>query len=95
MSSDTASVRDFLLFVVQSLVEHPDEVCLDEVDSDKQTTFELSVHPDDLSAVLGDNRSVAQALDTVLSACAYKQRSRASLRILDGAESSHGEEATA
>lgn len=86
MAGDTAPLRDFIGYVIRSLVEHPDEVDLEEIDEDRQTVFEVSVHPDDLAAITGVDDVVAQALHTVLDACAYKHRARAELVLLDGSE---------
>lgn len=83
MAANTAPVREFIDCVVRSLVEHPDEVDLEEVDEGRRTIFELSVHPDDQAAITGEGDAVADALRTVLDACAYKHRAHAELVILD------------
>ena len=86
MAADTAPLREFLGYVVRSLVENPDEVDLAEVEEGRRTVFELSVHPDDQAAITGADDQVAEALKTVLDACAYKHRARAELVILDALE---------
>ena len=83
MAGDTAPLLDFIGYVARSLVEHPEDVVLEEVDEGRHKVFELSVHADDLSAITGEDDSVAEALRTVLDACAYKHRARAELVILE------------
>ena len=83
MAADTDKLHDFIDYVVRSLVEHPDEVDLTEVEESRRSIFELSVHPDDQAAITGEDDAVADALRTVLDACAYKHRVRAELVILD------------
>jgi|SaaInl4_150m_RNA_FD_contig_31_560285_length_519_multi_6_in_0_out_0_2 uncharacterized protein len=83
MAADTAPLLDFIGYVVRSLVENADEVDLIEVEEGRQTVIELSVHPDDQDAITGEDDVVADALRTVLDACAYKHRVRAELVILD------------
>ena len=99
MSDSAASPSEFLRFVVSSLVEHPDDLDLSEIEKDRKTTFELGVHPDDLDAVVGSDGQVASALRMVLDACAYKHRTRVSLVIREepsqGGDSDDQEEASA
>lgn len=83
MAATSPGPREFLEFVVSSLVDHPDEIEFAEIDKDKGTTYELGVHPDDLPGLIGRRGKVAAALRTVLDACAYKHRCGARLVILD------------
>ena len=80
--AESASVHDFLHYVVNSVVSHPDDVRIDEIEDGKGTTFELALHPEDLDALNQGEESIGQALRTVLDACAYKQRARVQLVIL-------------
>ncbi len=82
--ADTAPVRGFLEFVVGSLLSHPDDASIDEIDGNKRTTFELSVHGDDLDYLNADGGRVGQAMATMIDACAYKHRVRAELVIGSG-----------
>ena len=77
----TAPVRGFLDFVVGSLLAHPGDASIDEVDGSKNTRFELSVHSDDLAYLNADDGRVGQAIATMVDACAYKHRVRAELII--------------
>ncbi|MCP4871146.1 MAG: hypothetical protein GY898_20755 [Proteobacteria bacterium] len=79
--ADTAPVRGFLDFVVGSLLSHPGDAQIDEVDGDKNTRFELSVHDEDLAYLNADEGRVGQAIATMVDACAYKHRLRAELVI--------------
>ncbi len=56
--ADTAPVRGFLDFVVGSLLSHPGDAQIDEVDGDKNTRFELSVHDEDLAYLNADEGRV-------------------------------------
>jgi len=73
--------HDFLLFLVCSLTEHPDAVCIDETSGDKdRTIFQVTVDPADKDTITGGD--VADALHTAFSAYTYKHRIRASLELL-------------
>ena len=86
--AESASVQEFLHYVVNSVVSHPDDVRIDELEDGRGTTFELSLHQEDLEALNQGDEPIGQALRTVLDACAYKHRARVQLVILgdDAAE---------
>jgi len=83
MTTAPTDPREFLEFMVSSLVDNPDDIEIAEIDKDKGTIYELGVHADDLPGLIGRRGKVAAALRTVLDACAYKHDSRARLVILD------------
>jgi predicted RNA-binding protein YlqC (UPF0109 family) len=83
MNATSTDPREFLEFMVSSLVDNPDDIEIAEIDKDKGTIYELGVHADDLSGLIGRRGKVAAALRTVLDACAYKHDRRARLVILD------------
>lgn len=83
MDLESTDPREFLEFMVASLVDHPDDIEIAEIDKDKGTVYELGVHEDDLPGLLGSHGEIAAALRTVLDACAYKHRRNARLVILD------------
>jgi hypothetical protein len=76
-------MKDLLQHMVKELVDHPDDVQIEEMTGDKVTTLELRVAPDDLGKVIGRRGRTAGAMRLILSAAATKQRKRAVLEILD------------
>jgi len=78
---DTAPVRGFIDFVVGSLLAHPGDAHVGEVNSDQNTRYQLSVHADDLAYLDADEGRVGQAITTMVDACAYKHHVRAELII--------------
>lgn len=95
MGDATAQVRGFIEFALGTLLDHPDSVQLDEVDEDKNTVFELTVHEADYEYLRADEGRVGEALMTMVDACAYKHRIRAALSIGTDAAPDASEEATA
>ena len=83
MNPDSIDPREFLEFMVSSLVGNPDAIEIAEIDKEKGTIYELGVHEDDLDVLFGDDGQLASALRIVLDACSYKQRRRTRLVILD------------
>lgn len=77
-------MKDFVEFVVKKLVDHPEEVKVVQVDSEKTVILELSVKEGDLGKVIGKKGRTARALRTLLSAAAAKQgQKRALLEIIE------------
>jgi predicted RNA-binding protein YlqC (UPF0109 family) len=82
--SETApALRELVLYLARALVEHPDEVAVEEIDEPDGTVFELKVAESDLGRVIGRQGRTAKALRTVLSAASAKMKRRAILEILE------------
>ena len=54
--------------LVRGIVDHPDDVRVDLVDSRRGRRLEVRVHPDDLGKVIGRNGRTAKALRLVMNA---------------------------
>jgi len=77
-------MKDFIKYIVQKLVDNPDEVNVTQVDSEKTIILELSVKEGDLGKVIGKKGRTAKALRTLLTAAAAKQgQKRAILEIIE------------
>lgn len=76
-------LRDLILFLARSLVEHPDQVEVQEIEEPDALVYELKVAESDLGRVIGRQGRTAKALRTVLSAASAKMRRRAILEILE------------
>jgi predicted RNA-binding protein YlqC (UPF0109 family) len=76
-------MRELVEHLVRALVDHPDEVDVRQVDGERTVMFEVKVSPEDMGKVIGRQGRTANALRTLVSAAAMKQRKRATLEILD------------
>ncbi len=70
-------------FVVKKLVDHPEEVVVNEVSGEQATIIELKVSPEDLGKVIGKEGRTARSLRTLIHAAATKSKKRAVLEILE------------
>jgi predicted RNA-binding protein YlqC (UPF0109 family) len=77
------ALRELVLYLARALVEHPDEVVVEEIEEPDATVFELKVAESDLGRVIGRQGRTAKALRTVLSAASAKIQRRAILEILE------------
>ena len=64
-------MKELLEYLARGLVEHPDEVRVNEVsDGDGSMVLELSVAEDDYGSIIGRGGRTAHALRTVVKAAA-------------------------
>ena len=90
--------------MVKALVDHPEEVLVTEVDSERVVVFELRLNQTDVGKVIGKSGRTITAIRTLLTSSAAKQGKRAMLEIIepgrergrprDGEQPRDGEEPT-
>jgi predicted RNA-binding protein YlqC (UPF0109 family) len=76
-------VRDLLEYLAKSLVDHPEEVQVNETETDTTVVLELTVAKDDIGKVIGKQGRIARALRTIVKASAVKNGKRAIVEIVD------------
>ena len=78
-------MKELLEYLARGLVEHPDQVRVNEVhEDDGVIVLELSVADDDYGNVIGRGGRTAAALRTVVKAAATKSKRRVFVDIVDG-----------
>jgi predicted RNA-binding protein YlqC (UPF0109 family) len=65
------------------LVDHPDQIEIDEVKGDLTSVIELMVNRENISKVIGRQGQTAQAIRIILYAASAKARKPVLLEILD------------
>jgi hypothetical protein len=75
-------MKGLLEYLVTQLVDHPDEVEVKEIETNRETILELRVAPADTGKVIGKGGRIAQALRTVVKAAAMKEGKRVTVEIL-------------
>ncbi len=77
-------VKELLIYLVEGLVDDPDEVSVEQFEEDDGTVvLELAVAAEDYGKVIGRGGRTAQALRTVVRASATSARRRVLLDIVD------------
>ena len=76
-------MKELLEYLAQGLVEHPDQVRVNEVHEDDATVLELSVADDDYGNVIGRGGRTAAALRTVVKTAAARSKRRVFVDIVD------------
>ena len=76
-------MKELIELIARSLVDHPDDVRVSEVEGAQTTVLELRVADGDLGKVIGKQGRTARAIRTLLSASGTKQKKRFVLEILE------------
>lgn len=77
------SSRATLDFIVSFLVDHPEDVRVEETEEGSTIIYDLIVHPDDIGKVIGKSGRTARAIRTVVKAAAAKEDRNAIVEIVD------------
>lgn len=75
--------KELVGFIAKSLVDNPDKVEINMVESEKSTIIELSVDDSDIGKIIGKHGRIAKAIRTILSAVSNKSNKRILLDIID------------
>lgn len=78
--SDVAD-KNFLEFVVKSLVDNPDDVKVDRKVDEMGVLLTLKVNPANMGQVIGRSGNTAKALRTLLRVVGMKHNARVTLKI--------------
>lgn len=81
--SGSSQLVDLVSLIAKALVDHPDQVEVQEVPGDRIPRIELSVAREDIGKVIGKDGRTAQSIRTLLAAAASKTGRRAHLDIVD------------
>jgi predicted RNA-binding protein YlqC (UPF0109 family) len=76
-------MKELVELITRSLVDHPEQIAIDEIDGEEATVYELRVAGEDLGKVIGKQGRTARAIRTILSTAAAKQQRRVVLEIVE------------
>ncbi len=75
-------LKDLVEVIAKALVDHPEEVHVNEVEGERSIILELKVAPDDMGKVIGKQGRIAKAIRTVVKAAATREDKRVVVEIL-------------
>ena len=74
-------MRELVEVLAQSLVDHPEEVTVQETEKDNEILLELKVAQEDMGKVIGKQGRIAKAIRAVVKAAASKTDKKAIVEI--------------
>lgn len=80
---DRVGSKALLELIVKNLVDHPDEVHVDEVEHAQEAVLELSVAQADMGRVIGKNGRVINAIRALIQVAAVKEGKQTTVEILE------------
>jgi predicted RNA-binding protein YlqC (UPF0109 family) len=69
--------------IVKPLVDYPADVKVEEQEDERQVTYILTVHQEDVGKVIGKQGRTARSIRTILGAAGMKLNRRFTLEILE------------
>jgi predicted RNA-binding protein YlqC (UPF0109 family) len=76
-------MKELVKYIAKALVDHPEEVDVNEIEGEQTSVIELKVAKEDLGKVIGKQGRTARAMRTILSAASTKIRKRSVLEIIE------------
>lgn len=75
-------MKTLIEFILNRLVDYPEEVVVDEIDDGDIWRYTITVHPDDVGRVIGKQGSVINAIRTIAKIKAIKDGERVHIEVL-------------
>ena len=77
------AVKELIEVMAKALVDHPDQVHVNEVSGQQTSVIELRTAKEDLGKIIGKQGRNVQAMRTILHAASTKLKKRAVLEIIE------------
>ena len=76
-------MKELLTYIIQSLVENPDEVSVTERKADGETVFEVRVAEGDMGKVIGRQGRIVKEIRVLMKAVGQRKGKKVSVEIMD------------
>lgn len=83
LDDEEISMRELVEYIARALVDFPDQVEVEAMESQNSVILELKVAPDDVGKVIGKGGQTAKAMRKILSAAATKLHKKSLLQIIE------------
>ena len=76
-------MKELLLYMAKSLVDHPEEVTVTETEGDDGKVLELRVAEGDMGKVIGRQGRIAKEIRTIVKTVAQRTGEKVTVEIVD------------
>ena len=76
-------MKELLTYMIQNLVDHPDQVSVTEREAGGETVFEVRVADGDMGKVIGRQGRIIKEVRVLMKAVAQRKGHRVSVEVLD------------
>ncbi|AKX93727.1 KH domain-containing protein [Neomoorella thermoacetica] len=75
-------MKELLITLAKALVDHPDQVSVNQIEGEKSVILELRVAQEDMGKVIGKQGRIARAIRTLVKAAAAHEGKRVVVEII-------------
>ncbi|MGI9859793.1 KH domain-containing protein [Moorella naiadis] len=75
-------MKELLITLVEALVDHPDQISVNQIVGEKSVILELRVAQEDMGKVIGKQGRIARAIRTLVKAAAAHEGKRVVVEII-------------
>ena len=76
-------MKDTLLYLITAIVDHPEDIVIDEQPSEGRMIYILHVHPEDMGHIIGKQGRIIRALRDLIKLMAAKQNQYVDLELAE------------
>ena len=76
-------MKELLTYMIQNLVDHPDEVTVTEREAGGETVYEVRVADGDMGKVIGRQGRIIKEVRILMKAVAQRKGKKVSVKVLD------------
>ena len=76
-------MKELVEYICKTLVDHPEELRITEIEGERTIVFELRCNPEDVGKIIGKSGKTIGAVRTLLSTVAARQNRRAVLEVVE------------
>lgn len=75
-------MKEIVEIIAKALVDHPEQVVVEEKGDGQEEVFQLHVASDDMGKVIGRQGRIAKAMRTVVKAAAVRENKKVTVEIV-------------
>ena len=76
-------MKDSLTYILKQIVDHPDDLAVEEEKLDDRTIYVIHAHPEDMGKIIGKKGRIIMALRDLIKIIATKQKVFADIEIAE------------
>ncbi|MBR5490175.1 MAG: KH domain-containing protein [Oscillospiraceae bacterium] len=76
-------MKELLTYIIQNLVDHPNEVAVTEREAGSETVFEVRVADGDMGKVIGRQGRIIKEVRILMKAVAQRKGKKVSVEVID------------
>lgn len=79
-------MKEFIEYILNQIVSHPDEIEVNEVTQNGLTVYEINVHEEDMGLVIGKNGRTIRSIRSLIKSKAIKDGVRIRVELMESGE---------